>query len=1453
MGEQVNMGAVESSELSSIYSGADELAVGTQVRSPRETYTVQARLGAGLTAQVYRATRQSDGAVVALKVLRVGASTVSRDNFRGEAMTLATLAAEQVTCVPRMYDQQQPPAAPPHFIAMEYVDGARYRSLEDLSRQEPLAEVQGLALAVQGLALLHALHTRLEISYLDMQLKNFCWNGEELMVMDWNHVSPKRDVVEQRHAADLTAVTFEYLVRNDLARFGAYLYQVMTGKGALARGETQRVLERRAGEAWARVSVALRQVVVRALHPDLERRFQSAEDFLNAVKTVQELWTHEPADELVDEFKDELINAEAAAKLGPEQAAKLEALDEAAVNRYGERLKELTKGVSASWGVGELYYKAGQYVDAAQRWEAEAQAEGRAELWRWVMAAQTAARLGERYASVQAHVEQVVQALNADDLPLAQAHITHMRALQPMPEPAQSLDAEVQALNLMATARTSAETSDTAQQVNAWRRAAGTYRQVDRLLRRCIPLYYELVRDERGWERLAQDAEEMEVRANRRETIVQQCQEIRMALQQDFELGLERVQAALQADPTNLDMLTLCQQHVDDTVHSPKVPERYKRLQQALDLLDVVWLFGRPGTGSRDRLILQRDDCIKTMRRIEEARQEAKRVERYDELVRELRKVLGQGDWQRVVALATEIPGAARETEAHQNLLAELRAEFDSRCSQSSLEQARKIHDSLSLMESPQANHRTERQQRLDAVAATLSEEDRRLGAELQAKREEKGKLLDEVSRQQHLIDFLEWAAKQQQAINAKVGSTAATNLQPVITQVDQTLAQAVHDFPTLQGEPAYDAWRTALQDLRAGLQERFDNAGSTTGIVISCDKAMRDGLSALGELTPGGVQVAQEKVTMAQTLLKTAVVPEDPAVRRVGERVQELAGLIQQVQAHGLVEQAQQVQSKLESIDRQLHEMGSIRLEAALQEVRALYQQVQVGTYGPLFPVLVRQQLWIDRLAKLAELPTASEYGELKAVIRSTQALVTQLANRPSGVITFDDRPIQDKLQDTLDSVTDPIMVRLNVMDKKIDDLAAILQGRPIVPGDPKTIWSLFRRKGRNKQQGSGKLVEGELQPSATMDSSFEGQHASRSEEVKPPETEPALPRRAFRLPLFWIIPIVAVIFVVVIASAAIWALSIKTQNDRQAIAKLTADANSTHSALAQVTATVATSQLASATVTLPAIATATSEAEIAAGITPTVPTVITNTPLPPSPTATPLPPFEVQLVFSRVFNPTVPWYYDLPPLVMTLPLSWTVGGTNNVATATQPDGNIWMIELYINGALKPGITEMNASAPNQLGWRPDPNDAPLPAGTYSVSVHVIAQDNPRVVHDSVATQLEIRAPLRVKLLDPGGLRKELQLMGGDNQDYIPKDVTLDVLGKTVCKPDSSVCKSSSTITVLRVRPLAPKARSEVYWIPTGQGGVTSGPEAYVTTLDGDDNDLADKLEAVPTLNVSP
>jgi hypothetical protein len=125
--------------------------------------------------------------------------------------------------------------------------------------------------------------------------------------------------------------------------------------------------------------------------------------------------------------------------------------------------------------------------------------------------------------------------------------------------------------------------------------------------------------------------------------------------------------------------------------------------------------------------------------------------------------------------------------------------------------------------------------------------------------------------------------------------------------------------------------------------------------------------------------------------------------------------------------------------------------------------------------------------------------------------------------------------------------------------------------------------------------------------------------------------------------------------------------------------------------------------------------------------------------------------------------------------------------------------------------------------------------------------------VHDSVATQLEIRAPLRVKLLDPGGLRKELQLMGGDNQDYIPKDVTLDVLGKTVCKPDSSVCKSSSTITVLRVRPLAPKARSEVYWIPTGQGGVTSGPEAYVTTLDGDDNDLADKLEAVPTLNVSP
>ena len=77
---------------------------------------------------------------------------------------------------------------------------------------------------------------------------------------------------------------------DDLACVGAYLYRMLTGKGADERGETERALEMRAGERWQAVSLGTRQIVLRALRPHMARRFGSASEFRAAVLAQQGLW-----------------------------------------------------------------------------------------------------------------------------------------------------------------------------------------------------------------------------------------------------------------------------------------------------------------------------------------------------------------------------------------------------------------------------------------------------------------------------------------------------------------------------------------------------------------------------------------------------------------------------------------------------------------------------------------------------------------------------------------------------------------------------------------------------------------------------------------------------------------------------------------------------------------------------------------------------------------------------------------------------------------------------------------------------------------------------------------------------------------------------------------------------------------------------------------------------------
>lgn len=171
---------------------------------------------------------------------------------------------------------------------MEFVQGT---PLDRRVREgDPLSEQMGLQVADSVLTVLDLLHTQLHKSYTDFQLQNV-WllpDQQNIKIMDWNHVSREQNPLPYE------------LVDADLRRMGAYLYQILTGKGAIQDGETAEALSRRAGKHWDNLSVGTRHLIRRSLNPNPANRFRSAAEFRDRVLQQHRLWEAN-TDSVVDE------------------------------------------------------------------------------------------------------------------------------------------------------------------------------------------------------------------------------------------------------------------------------------------------------------------------------------------------------------------------------------------------------------------------------------------------------------------------------------------------------------------------------------------------------------------------------------------------------------------------------------------------------------------------------------------------------------------------------------------------------------------------------------------------------------------------------------------------------------------------------------------------------------------------------------------------------------------------------------------------------------------------------------------------------------------------------------------------------------------------------------------------------------------------------------------------
>ncbi len=411
------------------------------------SYRIDTYLGEGVTAEVYQATREGNNQIVALKILRPNLPPEIVQSFRDEAPTIGELVQysrqrypDEPLHVPRVFGSSQKPNSI-EFMVMEFVSG---QPLDDLIiTTQGLVnngrEVEALLIARQVLQVLIVLHEDIRRSYSDFQLKNIWWLPEQSLVkvMDWNHVSVRAK--EGDTPSDAVA---------DLIRFGAYLYQLLTGQGAFQTGETEAELAERAGEKWARVSLGARTILLKALHPNLQNRFQTAREFLADIEIMLDMWQQDE-DDLYDEANLALRQAKsrtpqsgsnqytvteyARAVFAASRAMNLFILrsrETRRIDRMREELDILTANISPIWGVGKNNYQLGVYSEALKQWEPEAKNLKRLDLWRWVVVAQIsrqkASTLKDAYLPIRALLEEAIVHLDKQEWEQAKGTLTQI-------------------------------------------------------------------------------------------------------------------------------------------------------------------------------------------------------------------------------------------------------------------------------------------------------------------------------------------------------------------------------------------------------------------------------------------------------------------------------------------------------------------------------------------------------------------------------------------------------------------------------------------------------------------------------------------------------------------------------------------------------------------------------------------------------------------------------------------------------------------------------------------------------------------------------------------------------------------------------------------------------------------------------------------------------------------
>jgi eukaryotic-like serine/threonine-protein kinase len=265
-----------------------------QNRILSKRYRVEETLGEGGMARVYRGIDEVLGRPVAIKVLaeRHAGDDKFVTRFRREAQAAAALNHPNVVSVFDTGDDEQA-----HYIVMEYVEG---ETLADLLRRErPLDPGLAARIAEEVATALQAAHDR-QLVHRDVKPGNVMIDQEgRIKVMDFGIARAAADDALTQTGTVLG--TAAYLspeqargdavdARSDIYSLGCVLYEMLSGRAPFTGDSAVSIAFRHVNDRpdppsahHPGIPPELESVTMRALEKDPARRYQSADEFREAL------------------------------------------------------------------------------------------------------------------------------------------------------------------------------------------------------------------------------------------------------------------------------------------------------------------------------------------------------------------------------------------------------------------------------------------------------------------------------------------------------------------------------------------------------------------------------------------------------------------------------------------------------------------------------------------------------------------------------------------------------------------------------------------------------------------------------------------------------------------------------------------------------------------------------------------------------------------------------------------------------------------------------------------------------------------------------------------------------------------------------------------------------------------------------------------------------------------